>query len=350
MNVKVKELKGKVANSNRRTMLIAGICGDDLIVAKAIDANQKDVFKAIDKYTGELKDVSDDTLGDIANNAIVALKEISKGKDSTERAKLFIEALTSLTFESKDELTLDDYCHAVCMLRLLEKDILPEDKIIKTQYSRKSGGNSKVKNFVAGGKGVSVENENFLLAELEIANKWAGTTDMSEEDKKKMDADEQKCSETIRKTVTEDDYLNKKYGCRLQQFSDWTAEQIYGLKPETVESINAIKDDQCLVKDLFEQYIGWVKANDPNGYIEYLKDSTQEKKNPIVETKAGESESKSDTTKKAESKKQEENPKSEKPGYERRPRVIIPTLPSFSDASRISGLNRALGMFARAKA
>ena len=342
MNVKVKELKGKVAKSQRRTMLIAGICGDDLLIAKAINANQKDVFSAIDKYTEESKHLSDneEALGDIANNAIVALNDISKGKDSTERVKIFIETLTSLTFESKDELTMDDYCHAVCKLRLLETLILPEDKIIKTQYSRKSSS-GKVKNFVAGDQG------NFLEKEIEKANKWAATDSMTEEDKQKMDCDEKGCAEVIIKKISDDNYLNKKYSCRLQQFADWAAEQIYGLKPEFVESIVAIKDDQCLVKDLFEQYITWIKANDPNGYIDYLKDSTkEEEKNPVVEVK--ETKSEEEPVVEAKETKSEEESKAskdtEKPVYDRRAGIIVPKLPRFSSIPAFASINKVIGV------
>lgn len=280
MNVKINELKGKLAKSTRRTLMMSVICGDDGFLVKVLEDEPLKIFSLIDKNKKEVSNFKEEQLGDIANNAIVALQSANKGKNSVERARNYLDAFTSLTFESKDELALDDYCNAVCRLRLLQKDILPEDKIMSGEQYRKQY-NNKIKNFIATAEGVQVSVENFLTKEMQTANNWLEVSSVSTpktaEDKKNSQC---LCAQVITEFI--DDNVTtaeerRKFGNRefIEDFADWVTLEMYKQSPKVTKLIGSVSDNMELVSELFSNYILWIRENEPELFVVYLEKSTK---------------------------------------------------------------------------
>lgn len=275
MNVKMKELIGKLEKSQRRSMMITALCGDDKFISKILGEEQAKVYDLLDYWAEVLseEEIDDEGRGDIANDAIVSLVSASKGKDSVERAKNFLESFAGLLFESKDTLELTDYCNAVARLRLIGKDVLPKGMWRDPEDSRSDENvSSKTKAF----KGRRVTLQWHLV--LKAANAAVKNND-TEEGKKAFDEKEAEQAKRVFDFVS-NDLKMKELVCSFgKQFSDWIVEQVFGLKPEVVETIGTVPgDDHQKTIKLFGQFIHWMKDNDPNGYIKYLAESTDDEK------------------------------------------------------------------------
>lgn len=284
MNVKMKELQGRLEKSARRSLMVKSLCGDDKFVSRVIDWEPAKTYESIDKWVEHWNaiETDDEKLGDIANAAIVSFKNANKGRDAVERAKNFLDAFTSMLFESKDELEKDDYCNAVVQLRLIGKEVLSEGKSLNPNDSRQAKQQdnnpheegevdpSKVKAF-AGRK----TNFRWHLA-LKVANDAVKNAD-TEKGKKELDKKEAEQAAKILEFVNSDPKLLEMVCSFGEQFSNWIAEQLFGLKPEVVEVVGTVPgDDRKKTATLFNQFILWLKGNDPNGYVRYLAESTED--------------------------------------------------------------------------
>lgn len=264
----VLELKGKLAKSKPKAMLFAALCGEDnKFVAKVLNEYKyTDVQKEIKSTTVV---ANNDDLDNIAHYAILSLKDIPTGKglDSVKRARPFVESFTSLMNESKDELALSDYCTAILYLRELQSLVLPKDLVVEPTQGQIGG---QVKTFKLPKPG---EKENFLTNAMQTAQQWMDRVSKEGETEdivKVRDKDMEECASAIKAKISKDSFLNEKYGAQVVAFATWTAEQIYGCRPETVEAVKAITTDDGLIAELFNQFIQNVAASDPNRFIRIL--------------------------------------------------------------------------------
>lgn len=283
MNVKVKELQGKLAKSARRCLMITTLCGDDKFVNRVLGWELSKTYGSVDKWTEHWKSVNidDEKFGDIANAVIVSLKDAQKGKDSVERASNFLDALTSMLFEFKDEFDNDDRCNAVAQLRLIGKTVLPDGKYVDPSNSR---GNEKEKNF--SGRKSAFE----WCHVLKAANDAQSVLD-TDKGKDEFDSKVDNQAVDILNFILGDDSLAKMACSFGRQFSDWVSDQIFGFEPEVVEIVGTVPGEsrEKTIK-LFNRFITWLKNNDPNGYIRYLAESTDGEEEPTEdksEKKAG---------------------------------------------------------------
>ena len=278
MHVKVKELKGKLAKSSRRMLMVSTLCGDDDYVGKVVGMTSQEVYKAIDNWTDHWKGTNDEKVfGDIATAALTAFKDSDGGKNAVVRASLFVKSLAGLLFEDKDNLTPDDYCNAVVQLRLIGKDVLPNDKYRDPSLSRTTEEDEeipvdkeKVKAFSSRYKGKLCWKQ-----VLKAANSAVEKSD-TEEGKKAADALEEEWAKKLEEFIDDSAVLKERVCSFKKQFCEWTMEQVFGMNPGILEEISrsgSIENKTCAV---FGHFVKWLKNNDPNGYIRYLAESTGE--------------------------------------------------------------------------
>ena len=290
MNVKMKELQGKLAKSSRRTLMISTICGDDKFVNRVIDWDAEKTFESLDKWKDHWKETNDEEkFGDIAAAASMAFKTAgNKGKNAVERAKYFIEDFAGFLFEDKDELDKDDYCNAVVQLRLIGKRVLPDGKYIDPIDSRKDEPDDKTKAF--SGEGRDKKTPFRWSTALQIANAAVKKADC---EKGKADCDKAEASEArkILEHIKKDQKLSEVVGVFDEKFSNWIAEQLFGLNPDVLAVIKEGLEENRTTITLFNQYVNWLKDTDPHAYVEYLAKSTgddteedSEKSDPITDS------------------------------------------------------------------
>lgn len=277
----VVELKGKLTKSKQKAMLFAALCGEDnKFVAKVL--NEYKYTEVQKEMKNNTVTASNDELENIAHYAILALKDIPTGKglDSVKKARPFVESITSLMNESKDELKLSDYCMAILFLRELRPLVLPKDLVVEPKQEE---GDGRVRTFKLPKPGET--KTNFLAGEMNKAQQWMDRVSKEGELNEIVegrDKDMVGCASTITSKVTGDSFLNEKYGTQIIPFAQWTAEQIYGCRPETMDAIKAITTDDSLIVELFNQFIQNVAASDPNRFIRIL--STIVDKKAVEET------------------------------------------------------------------
>ena len=63
-----------------------------------------------------------------------------------------------------------------------------------------------------------------------------------------------KCSAKIRKTISEDSYLKKRFQTLASVFGDWLAEQLYGGHPEIMALVDKHNEDEVMLEKVFFLY------------------------------------------------------------------------------------------------
>lgn len=282
----IAELKGKLEKSKPRTMMFAALCSDNKFVAKVLNEFP---FKEVCNKLSATSVTFTTSIDDIAHYAILSLKDVPAGKgvDSVKKARPFLEGVASLMYEDRDTLGLDEYCSAVHHLRELQSLVLPADLVIDPN---KGTDSDKVKTFkVPNGK--KPPEDNFLVSELHKAEEWMDKVSKGGETMaivEARDKDMVACAKKISQKISSDSFLSKKYGTQNVTFSNWAAEQIYGCRPETVESIKAIKENDGLISDLFNQFVQNLTASNPNEFIRVLATIVHENPDKFIDAPLGE--------------------------------------------------------------
>ncbi len=98
---------------------------------------------------------------------------------------------------------------------------------------------------------------NFLTKDLENAQDWIATIAIhgeTEDILKDRYQDMAKCSAKIRKTISEDSYLKKRFQTLASVFGDWLAEQLYGGHPEIMALVDKHNEDEVMLEKVFFLY------------------------------------------------------------------------------------------------
>lgn len=277
MHVKVKELKGKLAKSSRRMLMVSTLCGDDNYVGKVVGMTSEEAYKAIDNWTAHWKGTNDEKVqGDIAAATLLAFKDSDGGKNAVERARLFVKSLAGLLFEDKDALTPDDYCNAVVQLRLIGKDVLPNGKYRDPSQSRTTEEEEEPSVDKEKIKAFSSRKGKFRWKHvLKAANSAVEKSD-TEEGKKAADAMEEEWAKKFEEYIEDSTVLKEKVCSFTKQFCGWTMEQVFGMNPDVLSEIDKSENDVKKTCAVFGHFVKWLKNNEPNAYIKYLAESTGE--------------------------------------------------------------------------
>lgn len=286
----VLELREKLEKLEACTMLLAGLCVDDVFVGKVLNEFPLKEVRQNLKDT-QVVAMSEDDVEKIAQFILLALKEIpaAKGMDDVKKARPFVEALTSLEFEYRNgEFVLDNYCTAINKMRAISYLILPDEKLKDPYKNDKTAERVDTVLVDADGNTQPIK-RNFLTEHLAKANEWAEKIAKDGElpsITEPRDADMMACSKLIREKLTTDDSIDKRYKVRPDDFSLWAAEQIYGRRLEAVEVIESLVTDNKVVSKLFDQFVENVKPKDPREYLLILADMVDAEPELIASIKA----------------------------------------------------------------